>query len=259
MTKTLKEQLKFLEESLDFQIALHKQKTDELLRVHKVVNPVCFGINAGHGGINQSGQYTTAPSKMFEHKGKGEKFHSGSWFYEGVFNRVIANKLCKRLKAHKLQYKKFYHSYEDWNLGYLVKSINNYHQNTKRVVLLSLHSNASSKHNARGFSVWTSRGQTKSDKSATKIYQLAKGILEPEFRDRGFKMLKQSYRDADPDYEKDFTILKKTYCEAILLECLFFDQIDDARLLMDETFQDQYVEVLLKYCIWRNEQGEVLK
>ncbi len=258
MIKTIKEKLVFLEESLEFQIKTHKEKTEALLAKNKIrAQNICFGINAGHGGILPStGKYATAPSKMFRHEGK--KIHtSEGWFYEGVFNRTIANKLCKRLKEEKLFYKKFYHQEKDLSLGSLVYGINSFHQNTKKVCLLSLHSNASAKHNARGFSVWTSRGNTSSDASATKIWQLTKGIILPKYANQGFKMLTQDYKDKDPDYEKDFYIVKRTYCEAVLLECLFFDNWKDASILIQEDFQDLYVEVLVKFCIWRNEQESI--
>ena len=44
-------------------------------------------IDAGHGGIDENGNYTTAPSKQHKYT---QGFHDNGWFYEGVSNRRIA-------------------------------------------------------------------------------------------------------------------------------------------------------------------------
>ncbi|CAK0762989.1 N-acetylmuramoyl-L-alanine amidase [Gammaproteobacteria bacterium] len=113
-------------------------------------------------------------------------------------------------------------------------------------ILLSLHNNAAGMgdkwYTARGVCIYTSKGTTKSDDYATKIYyQLKKDFPELSFR--------SDVQDGDPDYEENFTILY-TKCPAMLLEFLFQDNKDDVKLLQDEIItkrlSDSLVTILIK-------------
>ena len=88
------------------------------------------------------------------------------------------------------------------------------------VLLVSIHVNAAGKgdrwYNATGWSAYTCRGQTRSDKLADSLYKQA-GLWLPDHR------LRTDYSDSDPDIESDFTILKKTACPAVLTENGFQD------------------------------------
>jgi len=88
------------------------------------------------------------------------------------------------------------------------------------VLLVSIHVNAAGKgdrwYNATGWSAYTSKGQTRSDKLADCLYKQA-GLWLPGHR------LRMDYSDGDPDIESDFAILKKTACPAVLTENGFQD------------------------------------
>ena len=88
------------------------------------------------------------------------------------------------------------------------------------VLLVSIHVNAAGRgdrwYNATGWSAYTCRGQTRSDKLANCLYKQAELWL-PDHR------LRTDYSDGDPDIESDFTILKKTACPAVLTENGFQD------------------------------------
>ena len=88
------------------------------------------------------------------------------------------------------------------------------------VLLVSIHVNAAGKgdrwYNATGWSAYTCKGQTRSDKLADCLYKQA-GLWLPGHR------LRMDYSDGDPDIESDFAILKKTACPAILTENGFQD------------------------------------
>ena len=88
------------------------------------------------------------------------------------------------------------------------------------VLLVSIHVNAAGKgdrwYNATGWSAYTCKGQTRSDKLADCLYKQA-GIWLPGHR------LRMDYSDGDPDIESDFAILKKTACPAVLTENGFQD------------------------------------
>ena len=85
----------------------------------------------------------------------------------------------------------------------------------RNVLLVSIHVNAAGKgdrwYNATGWSAYTCKGQTRSDKLADCLYKQA-GLWLPGHR------LRMDYSDGDPDIESDFAILKKTACPAVLTE-----------------------------------------
>ena len=88
------------------------------------------------------------------------------------------------------------------------------------VLLVSIRVNAAGKgdrwYNATGWSAYTCKGQTRSDKLADCLYKQA-GLWLPGHR------LRMDYSDGDPDIESDFAILKKTACPAVLTENGFQD------------------------------------
>ena len=90
----------------------------------------------------------------------------------------------------------------------------------RNALLVSIHVNAAGKgdrwYNATGWSAYTSKGQTRSDKLADCLYKQA-GLWLPGHR------LRMDYSDGDPDIESDFAILKKTACPAVLTENGFQD------------------------------------
>ncbi len=193
-------------------------------------------LDFGHGGIDKNGNYTTAPKKM-------KKFHDGVVAYEGVINRQIG-----ALLLHFLQWE-FPHlnivttvkpnDARDISLSYRVRVANQY--NPKETIFLSIHSNASPNGNARGFEVFTTKGQTKSDTLAEMIYQQVNELYDP----LNLKMRKD-LSDGDHDKEIDFYVLRKTTCPAVLLECLFFDNRDDFNLLNSTHFQKELAHAIFE-------------
>ena len=71
-------------------------------------------------------------------------------------------------------------------------------------------------YNATGWSAYTCKGQTSSDKLAGCLYRQAELWL-PD------RKIRTEHSDNDPDFEEDFTILKKTSCAAVLTENGFQD------------------------------------
>lgn len=202
-------------------------------------------IDAGHGGIDpKTGKYTTAPGKQFYHKGK--VCHDNGWFYEGVSNRIYAKKLMQKLLDAKIPFVPIYHTWKDTSLSNRTKLVNQYIDKVSDGVLISFHHNATQRHNASGFQVWTTKGETKSDPIATKIYEL----FEKEFIDiKAFKNFSDSGRK-DPDYEANFYITKHVKCPAVLLETMFFDNPNDVDIIMDENFMERFTLIMLEVCKW---------
>lgn len=118
------------------------------------------------------------------------------------------------------------------------KEIYNKIQTGKPKIVISFHNNAAGMGdkwmNARGFSAYTSKGQTKSDVFAE--------IMIDKFIER-FPKLKTRIEtiDGDKDYEANFTILMGNY-SAILLEILFQDNIEDVIVLNSPAFLRDLVD-----------------
>lgn len=118
------------------------------------------------------------------------------------------------------------------------------------VIMISIHCNAASNGqwtNARGWSVWTTKGQTNSDKLADELFAAAQSYL-PQY---GMTLRKETYNDGDVDYEKNFTVIYGAKCPAVLTENLFMDnKVDCAWLLTEEgkeTITNIHVDGILKY------------
>lgn len=115
---------------------------------------------------------------------------------------------------------------------------------TKNVCLVSIHCNASGMgewKTAKGWSVWTSRGQTQGDKLADELYAVATKV----FAEEGRKVLADK-SDKDGDWESNFTILAKTKCSACLVENFFMDNKDDLAYLQSEGGKDAIVDVVVQ-------------
>lgn len=202
-------------------------------------------IDAGHGGINPANnKYTTAPSKQFYHPNKVA--HNNGWFYEGVSNRLYAQRTMEKLLDANIPFVPIYHSWKDTPLKDRADIVGDYIDKVNDGILISFHHNATETHKARGFQVWTTRGETKSDKIATKVYELFEKKFPnvkalKNFTDRGRK---------DPDFEANFYITANVKCPAILLETLFFDNPLDLDIIMDETFIEGFTDLIVDVCKW---------
>lgn len=207
-------------------------------------------LDAGHGALNPvTCEYTTAPAKMFEHV--TEDFHEGKWFYEGVKNRDYVDRIYQILSDRgNVIPVKVYHDWKDIHLRHRVNYINDGHsQLENRGIFLSEHSNATVAHNARGFSIWTSPGQTLSDKLADKFMKMYKKTFQSVDNVTRVKSL-EDLSDGDSDYEANFYVLANTYTPAVLTENLFFDQWDDAMILMNTQYKETYCEMVADWAEW---------
>jgi N-acetylmuramoyl-L-alanine amidase len=187
----------------------------------------CVYIDAGHGGIHPTtGKYTTAPKKMFRHDGL--MLHDGPNFYEGVSNRVYAEMFAIKCIQNGISYVKCYHPWKDTYLSTRAAVANKAYKEWKRGFFLSFHHNASSYHNASGWSIWTSKGNTKSDNIGDIFW-----YATDKRCGNTIKMRSQVRPDGDKDYEADFTVLVKTIMGAVLLEDQFFDYPDDVKQIVN--------------------------
>ncbi|MFK7758233.1 MAG: N-acetylmuramoyl-L-alanine amidase [Flavobacteriales bacterium] len=184
-------------------------------------------LDFGHGGLDQNGKYTT--------KGKFHKFNAQEIAYEGVINRQIGGILHGYLRSLEPKVNIVTTAGaddpRDLSLGYRVRVANQY--NPSETIFISIHSNAFNGQ-AGGFEIFTTKGVTKSDILAEHIAN----EIEPFYNDLSLR-LRFDETDKDKDKEVDFYVLRKTRCPAVLLECLFFDNYEEYKLLINPEFQKE--------------------
>ncbi len=205
-------------------------------------------LDAGHGGLDPSGNYTTPVGKEFNH-GRG-RFHKGSYFYEGVWNRNLVYRVADRLEKLGIPHMVVSHPYLDFSLNYRVDTANWYHQYFQEGIFISTHANASPTHQARGYEIYTSPGKTRADELANLHWYQVKELLGNSIRYR------PGSESGEHDKEARFFVLQRTRMPAILIEHLFFDNYEDALLLMDEEVVERFAEAQVRaILLWQRQNA----
>ena len=111
------------------------------------------------------------------------------------------------------------------------------------VILISLHINAAGDGtkwmNATGWSCYTCKGQTESDRLADCLYKAAEQILKNQ-------VIRTDYaRDGDPDWEENFYILRHSLCPAVLVEQFFMDNKKDLAYLISNEGKRNLINVIV--------------
>ena len=186
-------------------------------------------IDAGHN-------YSDTWQKM------SPKKEDGTRFYEYQSNRRIARKLSMELDKLGIEYTYTIHPDDrnDMSLQNRVGKANAvaYKEGKDNVLFISLHSDALGTaekwYDANGYSIFTSVGDTKSDKYAKVFEEGEKEKLEPgKKKGRGL-------------YEKNFYVLKHTICPAILLEQLFYSNEEDLEFLESDEGVKVLVDIIVE-------------
>lgn len=123
---------------------------------------------------------------------------------------------------------------------------------TGKVLLVSIHCNAAGRGGwmtARGWEAYTCKGQTKSDRLATMLYEQAQKSFNG-------MTIRKDFSDGDPDKEENFYILKNTLCAAVLTENFFMDNKQDVSYMLSYEGRQNIVRVhvegiidyIKKYC-----------
>ena len=154
-------------------------------------------------------------------------------FREYLWNRQVADLILDGLLAAGVDAALLVTETNDVSLRNRVNRVNTIcnRLGASNVLLVSIHANAagngSAWMNAKGWSCYTSPGQTESDKVAEFLYK----AFEQEFAER---RIRTDYRDGDKDWEENFYILTKAACPAVLLENFFYDNRDECKWLLQE-------------------------
>ena len=151
-------------------------------------------------------------------------------FLEFQFNRTIAKQIVDDLRDRGYDAELLVPEDDDVPLKDRCKRVNDIvaREGKQNVILISIHANAFGNGKEwtkpSGWSVYTSKGQTKADELAE---QLAKAAIKnlPQMKMRAEKS------DGDLDYEENFYILKHTDCPAVLTENGFYTNKEDLAIL----------------------------
>ena len=155
------------------------------------------------------------------------------FFREYAYTRFLASQIQAQLITLGLDAQLLVPELEDISLLERCRRVNSICQEfgKDQVILISLHVNAAGNGrewmNARGWSCYTTPGQTTADDLATSLYEAARVWL-PGCR------LRTDHTDGDPDIESNFYILRHSSCPAVLTENLFMDDKDDVAFLESE-------------------------
>ena len=183
---------------------------------------------------------------------KGKRSPDGK-LLEYAYTRELARQVVTELKNKGYDAELLVPEEDDIPLSERVRRTNAHCQafGKTNVILISIHVNAagdgSKWMNATGWSCYTCKGQTESDRLATCLYDAA----IKNFPD---KRIRTDFSDADSDWEEGFYILRKSLCPAVLTENFFMDKLSDLEYLQSragkQAIIDTHVEGIAEYLSW---------
>lgn len=195
-------------------------------------------FDPGHGGL-VDGKYQTAGKRS-------PKFADGKVLFEGVNNRDNVQRIMKAFRDNGLECVDVVDSENDVSLIERVKKANKLSKDRK-CVYISIHSDANGDgvkwDQASGMSVYTSKGQTKSDIFAS--------IVIDELYNKFTSTIKwrTNNTDGDKDQEENFYVLKNTDCPAILCELGFHTNEAETKRMMTLDYKNKIVDAMVASAI----------
>lgn len=161
---------------------------------------------------------------------KGKRSPDGR-LVEGIYTRMIASAVKNKLERMGYTAILITPENEDIPLEERCRRVNELcdKYGSKNCLLVSIHINAAGNGiswlNGKGFEVWTTKGETESDKLAESFYASAAKTLIG-------KNMRRDLTDGDSDKEANFYILYHTKCPAVLTENLFMDNKNEVEYLL---------------------------
>ena len=174
-------------------------------------------------------------------------------FREPFYNREIAKRVVSNLRDRGLDAELLVPEDDDRSLAERVRRVNAacFLLGKQNVILVSIHVNAAGNgskwRNATGWSVYTCKGQTESDK-------LAECLCQAAIKNFPGRRIRTDISDGDMDWEEGFYILRKSLCVAVLTENFFMDSRSDLEYLQSragkQAIIDTHVEGIAEYLSW---------
>ena len=173
-------------------------------------------------------------------------------FREPFYNREIARRVVSNLRDRGLDAELLVPEDDDISLAERVRRINAacFLLGKQNVILVSIHVNAAGNGSkwldATGWSVYTCKGQTASDK-------LAECLCQAAIKNFPGRRIRTDMSDGDMDWEEGFYLLRKSLCMAVLTENFFQDSRSDLEYLQSKTGKqaiiDTHVEGIIEYLL----------
>ena len=171
-------------------------------------------------------------------------------FRESFYNREIARRVVSNLRDRGLDAELLVPEDDDISLAERVRRINAacFLLGKQNVILVSIHindaGNGSKWLDATGWSVYTCKGQTASDK-------LAECLCQAAIKNFPGRRIRTDMSDGDMDWEEGFYILRKSLCVSVLTENFFMDSRSDLEYLQSragkQAVVDTHVEGIVEY------------
>ena len=184
-------------------------------------------LDAGHGGLID-GKYQTSGKRS-------PKFDDGSILYEGVNNRDNVARLIKELRQREISCLDIVNTNEDISLGERVRTANKLNKEQK-CIYLSMHSNASG--NGKDWGKATGNG-VYIYPTCSKITRKLATYFSYEIGEQFAKLT--NHRGIR---ERNFYVLRKTNCPAILFEMGFHDHKEESKLMLTEKWKETLVSAI---------------
>lgn len=167
-----------------------------------------------------------------------------SRLFEWEFTRRVAQRIVELAPQYDIKPVILVPEEEDIALSMRAARANKYIRSSpdEKCVLVSIHGNAAKGEGwqgARGWEAWTTTKKNNSDKFAEQLHNAARKFFPADTKFR------TDYSDGDQDKEKDYTILLKAECPAVLTENFFFNNIDDCRYMLSSEGIDAIARVHL--------------
>ena len=173
-------------------------------------------------------------------------------FREAIYNREIARKIVLNLVDRGYDAELLVPEDDDIALAERVSRVNAYCKalGNRNIILVSIHVNAAGNgskwFNATGWSVYTCKGQTASDR-------LADCLCEAAIKNFPGRRIRTDISDGDLDWEEGFYILRKTLCPAVLTENFFMDSQSDLEYLQSragkQAIIDTHIAGIVEYIL----------
>lgn len=175
----------------------------------------------------------------------GKSSPDGS-FKEYKYCREVVNSIYNELIKQGYNCIRITPENTDISLSERVKRVNEYcnKYGTKNCLLISIHCNAAGNGEdwmkGTGWEAYTTKGTTKSDILSQLLYE--------EIKSNNIK-IRTDTTDGDLDKEKDFYIIRYSYCPAVLTENLFMDNKKDLKYLIDnqQVIINSHINAIKKY------------
>ena len=167
-------------------------------------------------------------------------------FREPFYNREIAKRVVSDLRDRGLDAELLVPENDDISLAERVRRVNAACFLLGNMVCIHVNAagNGSKWLNATGWSAYTCKGHTESDK-------LAECLCQAAIKNFPGRRIRTDMSDGDMDWEEGFYILRKSLCPAVLTENFFMDSRSDLEYLQSragkQAIIDTHTEGITEY------------